>query len=345
MQALTWKRPLAALLAALLVVPCAWAAAYEDLDEETLAAQATAVLTPDPADTPVPPEQVYAISDVNNPDEEGETRIEEGVRPDFVERLLEVARGELGYTEGAHSFTKYGLWSGDANAEWCAEFICWCVDQVDQRYGTSLLNVVYPNYSGQNTGRDWFIERGRFVYRKGNCPDWGYQWLLGSDHLLQKNEYIPRSGDLVFFSYNEAGDTEHVALVEYCTRDAEGNVIIHVIEGNNPTSVQRNSYFLNNSQVLGFGACEDVVGTTMRYGNRGDKVLWLQEALHTLGYLEEKHLTGAFGGNTRSAVMAFQSGMEGKTVNGLADRETQQAIAAMLAEITYNDPNSWLVTE
>ena len=49
--------------------------------------------------------------------------------------------------------------------------------------------------------------------------------------------------------------------------------------------------------------------------------------------------------NTRSAVMEFQSGMEGKTVNGLADRETQQAIAAMLAEITYNDPNSWLVTE
>lgn len=96
-------------------------------------------------------------------------------------------------------------------------------------------------------------------------------------------------------------------------RDAEGNVIIHVIEGNNPTSVQRNSYFLNNSQVLGFGACEDVVGTTMRYGNRGDKVLWLQEALHTLGYLEEKHLTGSFGGNTRSAVMEFQSGMEGKT--------------------------------
>lgn len=109
--------------------------------------------------------------------------------------------------------------------------------------------------------------------------------------------------------------------------------------------MQRNSYFLNNSQVLGFGACEDVVGTTMRYGNRGDKVLWLQEALHTLGYLEEKHLTGSFGGNTRSAVMEFQSGMEGKTVNGLADRETQQAIAAELNELTFNDPDSWLVTE
>ena len=77
----------------------------------------------------------------------------------------------------------------------------------------------------------------------------------------------------------------------------------------------------------------------------GDKVLWLQQALHTLGYLEEKHLTGAFGGNTRRAVMDFQAGMEGKTVNGLADRETQQAIAAALAEMAYNDPNSWLVTD
>ena len=232
------KRPLAVLLAVLLLAaPGARGTSYEDLDEEVLAAQERATATPDPAATPVPPEQVYAISDVDNPGEEGETRIEEGTRPDFVEKLLEVARGELGYAEGPHSFTKYGLWSGDANAEWCAEFICWCVDQVDQRYGTNLLDVVYPNYSGQNTGRDWFIERGRFVYRKGNCPDWGYQWLLGSDHLLQKNEYIPRAGDLVFFSYNEAGDTEHVALVEYCTRDAEGNVIIHVIEGNNPSSV------------------------------------------------------------------------------------------------------------
>ena len=55
--------------------------------------------------------------------------------------------------------------------------------------------------------------------------------------------------------------------------------------------------------------------------------------------------SGAFGGNTRRAVMDFQAGMEGKTVNGLADRETQQAIAAALAEMAYNDPNSWLVTD
>ena len=37
--------------------------------------------------------------------------------------------------------------------------------------------------------------------------------------------------------------------------------------------------------------------------------------------------------------------MEEKTGDGLADRETQQAIAAALAEMAYNDPNSWLVTD
>lgn len=316
----------------------------EDLDEEELARMAEATRTPDPLATPEPPDFVYAVSDVDK--QAGETRIDQEEPPDFVTRLLEVAREELGYAEGDRSYTKYGAWAGDPNAEWCAEFICWCVNEVDERYGTALLESVYPNWSGQNTGRDWFIKRGRFVYRKGNCPDWGYQWLKGADHLMKKNDYIPRPGDLVFFSYNEAGDTEHVALVEYCATDAEGRVVIHVIEGNNPSAVQRNSYLLGNSQVLGFGVCEDVVDTTMRSGNRGDKVLALQQALNRLGLLEERHLTGAFGGNTRRAVIAFQTEwMENKSATGIADRETQQAIEAADVEVTLRSPDSWLVEE
>ncbi|HPR77446.1 MAG TPA: hypothetical protein PLR69_02505 [Candidatus Limiplasma sp.] len=127
-----------------------------------------------------------------------ETLVDSGQTPDFVENLLTVAEGELGYTEGPNNYSKYGVWSGDPHAAWCAEFVCWCVDQTDQRYGTQLLNAIYPKYSGQNTGRDWFIAHGRFVYRKGNCPNWGYQWLRGSDHLMKKNEYVPHPGDLVF---------------------------------------------------------------------------------------------------------------------------------------------------
>lgn len=285
------------------------------------------------------------LSDVIDlpPDEQ---LIEEGDRPAFVTWLLDVARGELGYTEGTNNFSKYGQWSGDANAAWCAEFVCWCVDQVDQQQGTSLLRSTYPYWSGQNTGRNWFIKRGRFVYRKGNCPGWGYQWLRGDDHFLTKNEFIPRSGDLVFFSYNEAGDTAHVALIEYCTRNTEGTVFMHVIEGNNPSAVQRNVYTLGNSQVLGFGICEDRVDTTMRVGNRGDKVLVLQERLNALGLLEDRHLTGGYGSNTKRAVMTYQSQyMTDKTATGIADRETQQSIEQLYNDTIFNSPDSWLVED
>ena len=288
-------------------------------------------------------DHTYALSDVT---EGGTGAALAAQSPAFVDLLLEVAIGELGYTEGPNNYSKYGEWSGDANAAWCAEFVCWCVNEVDRVYLTELLNVVYPNYSGQNTGRDWFIARGRFVYRRGNCPDWGYQWLIGADHLMTVNEYIPQPGDLMFFSYNEAGDTEHVALVEYCSLDENGDVIVHVIEGNNPSSVARNSYYLSNSQILGFGACQDVVDTTMRPGNTGDKVLVLQQMLCELGYLDERHLTGSFGSNTRAAVTAYQSAnLPGKTANGIADRETQQAIQAEYEALVLSQPESWLVSE
>jgi len=274
------------------------------------------------------------------------TIVDTGESPEFVSKLLDVAAGELGYTEGYDNYTKYGEWSGDAHAAWCAEFVCWCVDQTDKLYGYALLDDVYPNYSGQNTGRDWFITKGRFVYRKGNCPNWGYQWLKGSDHLMKANDYIPHPGDLVFFSYNQAGDTEHVALVEYCTRDGESNVTIHVIEGNNPSSVQRNVYPLNNSQVLGFGTCQDVADTTMRSGCSGDKVLALQQQLTTLGFLEEIHQTGTYGSHTKAAVAAYQEAMDdGQPVTGIADRNTQQAIEADVYRTEYESPDTWLVGE
>jgi len=36
--------------------------------------------------------------------------------PDYVTWLLEIAAGELGYTEGDHGYSKYGEWVGDPYA-------------------------------------------------------------------------------------------------------------------------------------------------------------------------------------------------------------------------------------
>lgn len=292
-------------------------------------------------ETTPPPESEIMLGDLANGDE----TILEVETPEYVTLILDVARAELGYTEGAGGYSKYGEWSGDPKAAWCAEFVCWCVDQADQKYGLQLLEQVYPKYSGQNTGRDWYIKRGRFINRKGNLRDWGYQWLLSTGEIIKKGDYAPYPGDLVFFSYSDAGDTAHVALVEYCAKTKDGRTMIHVIEGNNPSSVQRNTYDLANSQVLGFGTPVERAGTTMRFGNNGDKVKKLQSDLNYLGLLDERHLTGTFGSNTRKAIMDFQATMDGKTATGLCDRETQAALAIAIAEKQFADDSLWIVTE
>lgn len=116
--------------------------------------------------------------------------------PQYVHWLLDVARGELGYQEGSRGYTKYGEWSGDPYAEWCAEFLCWCVDQVDQQHGTSLLRSVYPMYSSQNTGRNWFIREGRYIARTGFVDGWGSQWLIGQEESMASGSYVPAAGRL-----------------------------------------------------------------------------------------------------------------------------------------------------
>ncbi|NLB90563.1 MAG: CHAP domain-containing protein, partial [Clostridiales bacterium] len=150
--------------------------------------------------------------------------------PDFVMELLEVADEEMGYEEGKNNHTKYGEWFGDPYAQWCAEFLCWCVDQVDQRYERDLLQVQYPLYGGSNIGRDWFIDQGRYIDRKGNLEGWGYQWMLGEEKYIEKNQYIPQAGDWMFFTWRGGPDTDHVAMVEYCSKDDDGTILIHVIE-------------------------------------------------------------------------------------------------------------------
>ena len=122
--------------------------------------------------------------------------------PDYVVQLIGVARGEIGYVEEKNGLTKYGTWAGYPMAEWCAEFQCWCVHRVDQLYGARLLNRVYPNYSGTNVGRNWFIDQGRYIARTGSLPGYGVQWWRGSDQAIPANGYIPQPGDWVFLSDN-----------------------------------------------------------------------------------------------------------------------------------------------
>ena len=265
--------------------------------------------------------------------------------PDYVQWLLEVASGEVGYTEEEHGRTKYGEWAGDPYCQWCAEFQCWCVDQVDKQHGTSLLNQVYPRYSASNTGRSWFITAGRYVIRKGPVDEWGYEWLKGRSSFLASGDYIPQPGDWVFFTWTSDTDTDHVALVEYCTRDTEtGEVLIHVIEGNKPDSVARDVYDLNHSRILGYGTVHDVADISMHPGNRGEKVRQLQEKLIYIGYLTPEFMTGVYDAATTEAVRAFQID-NALRVSGYANISTQLRLDDVVSVRRDLDPATWQVID
>ncbi len=264
--------------------------------------------------------------------------------PEEIRHLLDIAAEEVGYREGAHGYSKYGEWAGDPYAQWCAEYLCWCVDQVDQRYGTQLLNQQYPMYSGSNTGKNWFIRQGRYVVRWGNLDGWGYQWLKGEDHFLSTGDYIPQPGDWVFFTWDSDQDTDHVAMVEYCTRNANGDVTLHVLEGNTPVSVKRATYPLTYNRILGYGTVRDVADVTMRGWCQGEKVRQLQESLIYLAYLPEGSADGLYGEATAAAVRALQAA-SGLKQTGVADMNTQRALQAAVDVAVDNDPATWLIVD
>lgn len=264
--------------------------------------------------------------------------------PDYVTWLLEIASAEVGYTEGAHNYSKYGEYWGNPQAQWCAEFLCWCVDQVDKQHGTELLKNVYPLYSGQNTGKNWFIKQGRYVTRNGNLTDWGYQWFKGDDEFLTAGAYIPQPGDWVFFTWTSDENTGHVAMVEYCTQDAQGNVTLHVIEGNNPSSVARNTYSINDKRILGYGTVHDVTDWTMRQGNSGEKVRQLQEKMIYLGLLPEGSADGHYGSTTAEAIRLYQE-QHGLKEYGIANIQTQALLDKAYEAKRMTDPDAWQIID
>lgn len=161
-----------------------------------------------------------------------------------VEKLLSVARDEIGYLEKAYAdkldiktanagranYTKYGAWYGLQPAEWCAMFVSWCFNKAG-------LSAIAPVYAGCSAGVSWFAQRGAFHLRKG---------------------YTPRPGDVIFFSSIQFPDGgAHTGIVERCD-----GASVTTIEGNtsdadgmipNGGCVARKSYPLGHSLIYGYG--------------------------------------------------------------------------------------------
>ena len=84
--------------------------------------------------------------------------------------IIGVALTQVGYTEGANNYTKYGEWYGMPNAPWCGIFVSWCANQAG--IPTSVLKrtgLANPDHFGLSyqDGADYTPQKGDLFFKKG----------------------------------------------------------------------------------------------------------------------------------------------------------------------------------
>lgn len=131
--------------------------------------------------------------------------------------IVDVAIGELGYTEEGNNSTKYGKWYGANGAAWCHMFVSWCANQA------GVSTSIVPKTASTTSGMNWFKNKGLFKY---------------------KGKYTPKRGDIVYFKTGR----NHVGIVEKVSGST-----LHTVEGNTSDKVARRTYPLNHSTITGYG--------------------------------------------------------------------------------------------
>ncbi|MEQ2718308.1 lysozyme family protein [Fusicatenibacter saccharivorans] len=132
--------------------------------------------------------------------------------------IVEVALTQLGNEGGQPYWSWYGF---DGRVEWCACFVSWCADQCGY-----LDSGIVPKFAGCVDGANWF---------KGNG-----QW--------QDRNYEPTAGTIIFFDWENDGETDHVGIVEKCE-----NGVVYTVEGNSGDACRQNQYSVGNSSIYGYG--------------------------------------------------------------------------------------------
>jgi len=133
--------------------------------------------------------------------------------------IVAVAVSQIGNVNGEPYWSWYGF---DSRVAWCACFVSWCANECGY-----IDAGIIPRFAAcQSQGIPWFTERG----------------------LYQAPGYVPAPGDIIFFDWEQDGNSDHVGIVEY----VEGEVV-HTVEGNTSNSVARRSYRLDSKNICGYG--------------------------------------------------------------------------------------------
>ena len=156
----------------------------------------------------------------------------------FADKLVAVAKSQLGYRESNENFilqggdavqgwSFYGGWYGAPYEEWCAMFVSYC-----------LVNA--------GIGED-------IMPHSGNCNRW--KGDLGARYIDDEDEYIPEPGDIIFFHHNRVSNDpnypNHIGIVTQYDADSD---TVYTVEGNSGKSVRDRQYERASSVIVGYAS-------------------------------------------------------------------------------------------
>ncbi len=217
-------------------------------------------------------------------------------------KVLNIARSQIGYTEGRNNDTKFGQWYGLNYASWCDMFVSWVGVQAGGEH--IIGRACYtPSHAA------WFQQRRQ----------WGR---------------TPRRGAIVFFDFPDSlRRIQHVGIVESVRRD--GRIV--TIEGNaspgtrgsqsNGNGVYRRVRSMNS--VVGFGY--------PRYGGEA-KVRPMPKAIEArAGRRPPLTVDGSWGPNTTRALQRWLK----VTDDGQIGPQTRKALQKALKLKPEQQDGTW----
>lgn len=169
----------------------------------------------------------------------------------MADEMLKIARAELGRNNGSGKYGAPGI-------AWCALFTTWVMDKTNYN-GINLYNDVVqkeipdPGRAGASCTINGFKNSSNLNFYYSNF----YTKKYGDG-----TKYTPKGGDIIYFDWSGDWDgvisnhcgpggtwISHIGIVEYTE-----NGRVHTIEGNSSNQVKRNSYSLDDEDLVGYGS-------------------------------------------------------------------------------------------
>ncbi len=133
--------------------------------------------------------------------------------------IIQIALSQIGNVGGEPYWSWYGF---NSRVGWCAIFVSWVANQAGL-----IESNAFPKFSGVSNGVNWFKA----------MDEW------------KDSNYIPHSGDIIFFDWEKDGNPDHVGIVEKVENDK-----IYTIEGNSNDECKQKEYSIDSNVIYGYAS-------------------------------------------------------------------------------------------